>query len=167
MKKQTDPYLRNISEIEIPIGMTALDAAQRTPGPSLIRFYETVADKEQQDYPRLQNYILARGAAVGVDESGRCCHFWAGRELRFVGFLEGQAERRAVVKTRGSIVLHIAGVQDADRLKPVYCHGPNDFSLDKLPGAAEIGKIRYVQNGRAAVAFRREGDDRPLNLDVR
>lgn len=163
-----DQYLRNVSEIKPPLGMTAYDFARVNPGPSLVRTYETVHGQEQGVFPKSREHLLCKGAAVGIDESGRCCHFWPELDLRFVGFLEqGCDETRAVVKTRGSVILKIEGATESDRGRAVYCLGPNSFTLAKVPGAAEIGKIRYVQGDRAAVAFRREGDDRPLNLDLR
>jgi hypothetical protein len=157
--------LRHVSEIEVPLGLTPHDAACLSPGPSLVRTFEFVADSEQKDYPKSGEYILCKGAAVGLDESGQCCHYAPG--LNFVGFLLGQTENRACVKTRDSIVLKIEGVSDEDQRQPVFCSGPNEFTLDRQQGAVEIGKIRFVENGLAIIAFRRFNDDRPLNLDVR
>ena len=48
-----------------------------------------------------------------------------------------------------------------------YVSGPNSFSLNKVPGAGEIGAIRYFCDGKAAIAFRRHDDERSLSLDVR
>lgn len=164
MEKQQDPYMRHVSEIDTTWGTNAFDAALRLPGPSLLRTYECIDDTEQKDFPKSRNHVLCKGAAVGLDESGQCCHMVPG--MKFMGFLEAQTETRAGVRTRGSVVLQIEGVVDSDVKKPVYCSGANDFSLDKKRGSSEIGKIRYIQNGRAAVAFKRFDDDRPLSLDV-
>lgn len=165
MQKHQDPYLRRVSEMDTPCGMNVFDAAMRLPGPSLTRTYESIADTEQKDFQKLADFLLCKGAACGLDESGKCVHMRPG--IDFLGFLEGQNETKAGVRTRGSIMLRIEGLTDADVKKTVYCSGPNDFSLDKKRGSSECGKIRYVQNGRAAVAFRRFGDERPLSLDTR
>jgi len=161
-----DQYLRHVSEIDAPIGMTPHDAARHSPGPSLPRAFEEVRDREQCVYPKSEEYIFCRGAAIGVDEDGQAFHFSPELDHRFVGFLLADVGNRADVQTRGSVVLRIEGATDSDRGKAVYCAGVNSFTLCKGKGAAEIGKIRYVQDGKAAVAFRRQGDERPLNLDI-
>jgi hypothetical protein len=165
MKPFSDPFTRNVKDIKCPLGLSPFDAAKLQPGPSISRTYEQVRDEEQRDYPKQSDLILAAGCAVGLDDNGNAQHFYAGRIDHFIGFLSGQGEKRAAVKTRGSIVLEIKGVTTADRGKPVYCVGPNEFTLKKTAGAAEIGAVRYSQgNSRAAVAFRRYDSDKPLNL---
>ena len=165
MREEKDPYLRKASDVKPPIGMTPLDYAKVSPARSLVRTFESIHDSELKDFPKSRDHILAKGAAVGLDDSGVCSHFAPG--MKFVGLLEGQSDTRAGVRTRGAVVLRIEGATDADRGRAVYCSGCNDFSLDKERGAEEVGKIRYVQSGRVAVAFRRFDDDRPLNLDIR
>jgi len=165
MREQHDNYLRHGSAIVPPIGMTPLDYAKVTPNRSLVRTFEMIHDTEQKDYPKSREHILAKGAACGLDDAGRCSHYQPG--MKFVGFMEGQSDIRAGIRTRGSVVLRIDGATDAYRGRPVYCSGCNSFTLEKQRGAVEIGRIRYVQGGRAAVAFRRFDDDRPLNLDIR
>lgn len=164
-QKSSDPYLRHASDLKPPLGMSASDFARMTPGPSLARTFEMTRDEEQKDYPKSPKLILCRGAAIGLDESGTCTHMAPG--LKFLGFLESQNELRAGLRTRGSVLLTIPGATDKDRGKSICCDGPNSFSMGKKRGAAEIGKVRFVQNGKAAIAFRRYNDDRPLNLDVR
>lgn len=169
MKEQKDPYLRLASEIVCPLGMTPLDAASIQPArtPSLVRTYENINDREEKDFPRSGDEIMAKGAAVGLDKAGYCRHFWPDKDLNFIGFLEGQTGNRAIVKTRGSVVLKIEDATDKDCGRPVYCLGPNSFILSNLPGTALIGAIRFVQvEGRAHVAFRRYNDTRPLILDI-
>ena len=163
---KNDPYLRHISDVDVPIGMTPHDAAKRTGGPSLVRTFEQLRDREQRVYPKNQEYIFCKGASIGVDEDGQAFHFSQELDLRFVGFLLGDTGDRAEVLTRGSVILKIEGATDADRGAVVFCTGVNSFTLRKEKKAAEIGKIRYVQDGKAAVAFRRQGDERPLNLDI-
>lgn len=167
MKAFNDPFLLHISDIKCPLGMTAHDAAKMQPGPGIARTYEQIPDSEQKEYPKSPDFILAAGMAVGVSESGECGHFWANQGQKFVGFLVGSNDRRASVKTRGSIVLKLDGATEKDRGKPVYCTGPNSFSLKRSPGAAEIGIIRYVQGNLAAVAFRRHDSDKPLSLGLK
>lgn len=163
-----DPFLRLTKDVKCPLGLTPHDAARLQPGQSIPRTFEQIDDVEQKNYSKSEEYILAQGAAVGLADNGQCCHFWPGRVSRFVGFLMGSNENRASVKTRGSIVIKIEGTTNADRGKPVYCFGPNNLSLEKAPGAAEIGKIRYVQgNGLASVAFKRYDSDKPLNLSLK
>lgn len=163
-----DPFLRHIKDIKCPLGLTPHDAAKLQPGHSIARSFENIRDQEQKRYPKPDEYILSQGTACGLDDSENCVHFWAGRVPHFIGFLIGSSEREATVKTRGSIVLKIEGATDADRGKPVYCSGPNTFSLENSPGAAEIGRIRYVQdNSLAAVAFKRYDSEKPLNLSMR
>jgi hypothetical protein len=163
-----DIYLRHVDEIFCPLGLTPHDAAAIQPGPSIPRTFETVSDAEQKVYPKSNTSILAKGLPVGLDDAGECHHFYPGKGLRFCGFLTGQTAQQAAVKTRGSIVLRIDGVTDTDndRGKEVYCGGPNIFSLTQQKGGALIGQVRYVQNGRAAVAFRGVDDKRPPNLII-
>lgn len=159
-----DNYLRKVSDIQPILGMTAFDAALRQPGPGINRIYEIVKGSKQQDFPKDKGEILCKGAAVGLDEAGTCRHFSPG--IKFLGFLEGQSESRAGVRIRGAVVLKIEDVMDESRGLPVFTTGPDNFSLKKAHGA-EIGKIRFVQDGRASVAFRRDGDETPLDLNVK
>jgi len=162
---ENDKYLRHVNEIDTPLGMSAYDAVRLSPGPSLVRHYETIDGAEQKDFKKNGDFVLAKGAAVGLDGGGDCCHFAPG--LKFVGFLEGnQNQGRCGVRTRGSVILKVEGATEADRKAPVYVNGPNDFSLERQGGAAEIGRIRFVQDGRAAVFFRSFNDNRPLILEV-
>lgn len=165
MKSFSDPFARNIKDIKCPLGLSPFDAAKLQPGPGISRTFEHVRDEEQKDYPKQKDLILACGCAVGLDDNNNAQHFYAGRIQRFIGFLKGQTENTAAVKTRGSIILKIKGATTEDRGKPVYCIGPNEFSLKKTSGAAEIGAVRYSQgNSRVAVAFRRYDSNKPLNL---
>ena len=168
MRVFQDPFLRHVRDINVPLGLTPHDAARMQPGPGFARTFELIADNEQREYPKSSDLILAGGAAVGIDENGICSHFWAGQGKKFVGFLTGSNENRAVVKTRGSIVLKLDSATQIDRGMPVYCTGPNSFSLKRSQGACEVGIVRYVQgNGRAAVAFRRHDSDKPLPVDLK
>jgi hypothetical protein len=162
-----DPFLRNARDIVCPTGLGPFDAAKITPGYGIMRTFEGIRDKEQRDYPKQSDLILAAGCAVGLDDGGNCQHFYAGRVKHFIGFLVGQTKNRAVVNTCGSVILKLDGVTSADMGKPVYCAGPNTFSLTRSHGAAEMGAIRFVEsNGCAAVAFRRYDSDKPLCLKI-
>lgn len=161
-----DSHIRHTRDFTPPIGMSALDQAKRSPGVCLTRVYEMVKDRSQTTLRKDPDEILASGAAVGIDDEEICRHLQEG--MAFKGFCLGQTEDRAVVQTRGSVILSIPGVTEGDRGKPVYATGPNSFSLRSSDGAVEIGAVRHVEeNGRAAVAFRATGDSKPLDLDVR
>ena len=161
-----DQYLRHIADVKSIPGMTAFDAAMRQPGPSIPRTYEILKGSEQTNFPKPQEVIMAQGAACGVDSGGMLRHFWPGQGLKWAGFLVAQTHDTGSVKTRGSIVLKVETATDENRRRPVYCYGPNEFSIENKPGSVEIGKIRFTQDGRSNVAFRREGDQRPLNLKI-
>lgn len=166
MKKLNDPYLRFTKDITPRIGCTILDEVRLSPGPSLTRAFERIADEEDRRFNRNPATILCKGAALGIDEAGEVGHFWPGRGLKFIGYLEGNAEKELAVKTRGSVVLSIPDASEGNRGDRVYCAGPNTFTLSPTRGAAEIGRVRYWQAGRSTVAFRREGDERPLDLKI-
>ena len=171
---QQDLYLRHTQDFKPRIGFTSLDESQATAGPSLNRTFERLPDPREEImhvFKRDPEEILCKGAACGLDAEGIARHFQLG--LGFLGFVERNVERYSslitdgvCVKTRGAVNLKVEGATDEHRGKPVFCSGPNDFSLEKQRGAAEIGKIRYFQNGRASVAFRRFDDNRPLNLSL-
>jgi hypothetical protein len=146
------------------LGLNPHEAARLQPGRSIPRTFELISDTEQQEFAKPVDLILAKGAAVGLDEINECRHFWPGRGMRFLGFLVGQNENRAAVRTRASVVLKIKGARAEDRGAPVYAEGPNSFSLHKSAGAAEIGLVRFVQDGQTTVAFKRADDLRPLDL---
>lgn len=162
-----DPFLRRTDSIRPRPGCTVFDEIKLQPGPTIPRTFEHVADQKQQQLPKCQDEILTPGAAVGLDEKNVIKHFYKDRNLRFVGFLAGQTELIASVKVRGSILLRLEGVKPEDRGKPVYCSGPNEFSLTPGNGAAEVGVVRYQERDNfAAVSFRRFDDERPLNLKL-
>ena len=162
------PFLRHASNYTPQPGLTALDRARRSPGPSLTRVYEVVKDKETKVLRRDPDEILCKGAAVGqTSESEAVHHFAPG--LKFRGFVDGCVDPdRVVLNSRGSVLLKVSGATDRDLGKVVHCHGPNSFTLVAAAGSAEIGMIRYLtEYGQAAVAFRAHGDERPLDLNVR
>lgn len=168
MSAFNDPFIRIAADIKCPMGMTPHDAAKLQPGKSIARTFEQVDDTEQREYPTSSEMILAQGAAVGLDDDGIAVHFFPGRTNRFIGFLIGSNEARATVKSRGSIVLKIENATLKDIGKPIFCSGPNSFSLHKSAGAAEIGAIRHVEgNGLSSITFRPTGDKKPLNLNVK
>lgn len=164
MKPFTDPFLRKAEDIKCPLGLTPFDAVRIQPGPGLARTFERVRDEEQRDYSKQSDLILSCGCAVGLDDDGNVQHYYAGRVGRFVGFLLAQTASRATVRTRGSIVLKVEGATADDRGAAVYCISPNEFTIKKVRGAAEIGVVRYEQGGRFAVAFRRYDSEKPLDL---
>lgn len=163
-----DPFLRHSSNFKTSPGMTPLDVAHRSPGPSLARVFEVTKDKETLVRRRDPEEILCKGAAAGqTSESEAVHHFAPG--LKFKGFVEGCVDPDCVVlKSRGSVLLKVEGATYRDRGEPVFCHGPNSFTLVAEAGSAEVGRIRYLtESGQAAVCFRTHGDERPLDLDVR
>lgn len=135
---------------------------------SLTRTYELVQKTEQKDFRRKPREFLTKGAAAGADSTGLVSHFWPNKGLVFAGFvIDNYLEvDKVCVKTRGSVVLRIPGSKETDRGKSVFTVGPDAFSLKESPGAIEIGKIRYCQGERCAVAFRPTGDERPLDLSL-
>lgn len=157
-----DPYIRLTKAVTPRAGFTALDEVRATGGPSLTRVYERVPDEKQSRFDRNPEKILCPGAALGRDAAGEVHHYRQG--LKFIGFLIANGESDLAVKVRGSIVLSIPGAFEVNRGDSVYCSGPNTFSLE--PIGAEIGKVRYYQDGRCAVAFRRQGDEKPLDLRI-
>ena len=168
MKKSNlkEDYLILVSESQTTPGANSFDVARAMPGKSLTRTFESIEDETQKDFPKYSDHILARGAICGLDESGNVTHFAPGQ--RFVGILEGQTEKRANVRVRGSVVVRVKGAtSEDDRGKCVYCSDFISFTLQKESGAAEVGRIRFFQEGRAAVAFKRIEDEKPLNLKVR
>lgn len=162
-----DPFVRPASEIPCRLGETPHDASKRMPGKSITRTFEHISDSEQKDYPTSAEFILAQGCACGLDDLGNAVHFWPGRSSKFVGFILGTTTNRVAVRSRGSIVLKLDGATLADTGKPVFCSGPNSFSLTKSPGAAEIGRIRFIAGeGLASISFKRYDSEKPLNLKV-
>jgi hypothetical protein len=164
-KDFVDPFLRTTDGIEAKNGLSAFDVLTRTPGVIIGRSYELVSDSEQKNLPKYETHFLATGAAVAIDEQEKVVNFWPGRG-RFAGFLVGQSRDRATVQTRGSVFLRIAGVQEKDRGRKVYCNSPNSFSLEPLSlNDAEIGIVRFWESENyVAVAFKSENDTRPLDL---
>lgn len=162
--KQHDPYIRYAKDIKPRMGFSVLDEAKAMGGPSLLRVFEETTDQKESRFSRDAETILCQGAAVGADREGVVHHFWPREGLRFIGFLQGQGEKELAVKVRGSILLKIKGASEGSRGDSVYCSGPNTFTLE--PIGVEIGKIRFFQNGHCAVAFKRDGDRKPLNLRV-
>lgn len=163
-----DPYLRHTSDFPRRPGLSALDVAEKTPfAKSLSRCYETIyrGKREKLFYKKDSTYILQKGCAVGLDETGTAQHFKPG--MKFLGLVEGQDLDRVCVRTRDSVILRIPGTSDdTDRGRSVYCHGPNDFSLEPREGSAEIGQVRFVQGEMVAVFFKKYNDDRPVDLVV-
>ena len=128
------------------------------------RTYEMVSDQQQREFPKASGATVLKGQAVALDQDGHVVPFAPGG--RFLGFCTGQTATKCAVQVRGSIVLLLRGVTEDHAGTPVFCDGPNSFSIEKRRGSAEVGKVRYSQNERCAVAFRREGDEKPLNLRV-
>jgi hypothetical protein len=162
-----DHFLIHSKDVTPRLGCTFLDEMKLRGGQSLARKWESVQDAQEQQFKRDPLAFLCQGAAMGLSEKENIAvHYWAGRNLKFIGFLIGQAETGAVIKTRGSVVLLVPGAIEGDRGRSVFCTAPNAFSLSRASGAAEIGQIRYVQNGHCAVAFKRADDEKPLDLSL-
>ena len=125
--------------------------------------------KRKKIFPKYENHFMAQGAAIGLDQAGKIVHYYAGRGIRFAGFLIHQTLNKAVIKSRGSAFLKLEGVSPEDRGQRVFCSAPNQFSLKPSSNDdAEIGKIRFMERANfAAVAFKGENDSRPLNLKVK
>lgn len=168
MKGFNDEFLRLTDGItHTPNCIPPFDFVQSQPRPSLIRVHEYIPDRKQTDLPKYTNMVLCQGAPCGLDQDNRVVHFYANRGLKFCGFLEGQTIDRAAIWVRGSVVLDIPGADDSKhRGCAVYCTSPTEFSLSAKRGAAEIGKIRFVQNGRSHVFFKQEDDKAPCYLVV-
>lgn len=162
---QEDPYVLFEKDIKPRPGFSVIDEARLIPRCSISRTYELMLDVAQVHRKRIPGVILCPGAACGINSDGHVTHFWPGQDLEFLGFLVAQGDERMVsVKTRGSLILKLPSAEPGNK---VYCQGPDIFSLTETPGSAEIGKIRYCRgDDRCAVAFKREGDSRPLDLDL-
>lgn len=169
MKKEilnsgNDPFLTLIKDIKPRPGFSPLDEYRMSPRKSISRAYELTDFSEQIQRKSQEGFILCCGAAVGLNSDGRICHFWPNIGLKFAGFLIASGDNCEVsIKTRGSVILSLPGAHPGDS---VFCFGPDSFSLTETPGSALIGKVRFCQGDRAAVAFRRSNDTRPLNLDI-
>lgn len=163
-KEPIDSYIRYAADVAPRMGFTVLDEVKATGGPSLVRTFEEIKDQKQSRFTRDPETILCPGAGLGVDPAGVVHHFWKGQGLKFIGFLVANGDKELAVKVRGSIILKIEGASEGSRGDSVFCSGPNEFHLE--PIGPEIGKVRFFQNGRCAVAFRREGDEKPLDLRV-
>lgn len=132
--------------------------------------------KALREYPRSYETTIKRETTAFFDEGletpNGACLFEKDQKVapympgcKFLGFVAGNIdEGRAVVNTRGAVVLKIAGATDEDRGRTVYATGENAFSLKK--GGVPIGMIRHCENERCSVAFKRPGDERPLDLIV-
>jgi len=164
-----DKYLRKTDGIKARPGFNSFDELKTQPSPSLLRSFEAVKDQEEKDFPKYENHFMAQGAAIGLDQAGKIVHYYAGRGIRFAGFLIHQTLNKAVIKSRGSAFLKLEGVSPEDRGQRVFCSAPNQFSLKPSSNDdAEIGKIRFMERANfAAVAFKGENDSRPLNLKVK
>jgi len=128
----------------------------------IVRTYETGIDQKSSTFQRPESVSPSKGEAL-FEIDGQLVPFSKG--ANFAGFSEGTYSDGKICSTvRGAVVLRISGATDADRGKTVYASGENSFSLKK-PGV-EIGKIRHVENERAAIAFKRPEVERPLNLVV-
>jgi hypothetical protein len=158
-----DPYLIIANSIKPRVGFTIIDEAKTILRKTIGRYFETRPDQEERKYRRNPLIIPNVGAAAGIDESGLLMHFWAGYGLRFIGFIISIGDDLVAVRTRGSVFLTLPGAKPG---QTVFCLGSNCFSLTPAPGAVEIGRVRFVEGkSRAAVAFKSEGDSRPLDLD--
>lgn len=164
--QQHDEYSVYAKDINPRPGLTPLDEFKLQGGKSILRAYEQVRDVEERLFPRDPLTILAQGAALGQDEHGTVTLYRPNRNQKFLGFLRANSENQVAVMVRGSVVLRIPGVSENHVGRCIYVHGPNKFSLTEGQGSALIGQIRYIQGNRCAVAFKREGDQRPLNLTV-
>jgi len=168
MKKEiltpgNDPFLTLIKEIKPRPGFSPLDEYRMSPRKSITRSYELVNFSEQIRRKSLEGVILCAGAGCGLNSVNQVCHYWPGLNLDWLGFLIAIGDIEVAVKTRGSVILNLPEARSGDS---VFCSGPDSFSLTETPGSAQIGKVRFCQGNRAAVAFRRSGDERPLNLEI-
>jgi len=161
-------YTVHVSSLTPPMGLSPLDHYRRTPGHSLPRTYEMTNDTEEKSFPKDPDLLFVKGVAMGRTKDGAACPFEVGNTIEFIGFLIGQTDTSCIIKTRGSAVLRVDRLSGFDHGRPVFVIGPNQFSLDGETGGVEIGSVRYTEDDRrAAVAFRRTGDPRPLSLAVR
>lgn len=168
LKTIHDPYLRYVRDYNPTPGFTAFDYAKRQPTKNcFIRTYE-IDGVEWSSFSKSPEVVLAQGAACGIDKNGVCQHFWLNRGLKFVGFLGGQTETEARVMTLGVIELRFGSIDYSkiEKGAPVFCLAPNEFSLCGRDGAPIIGVVTIVrvQENCVKVAFRKEGDMRPLGI---
>lgn len=165
--KIRDPYIVYAKDVKPRAGYSVLDEAKTMPRVSIARTYETIAGEEQGIFKRDPSTVLCPGAAIGRHRQTKTItHFSAGEDLDFLGFLIANGDKETAVRVRGSALLLIPDLTSEDIGRPVYCTGPNEFSLEKSRGAACIGGIRYIEGRRAAVFFKRFDDERPLDLNI-
>lgn len=162
---EEDPYITYERDVKVPLGLSVEQAVRQIPRINISRTYESINDTEQVDRKRLKDEILCPGAACGISADGLVRHFFPDRDLSWLGFLIALGDNGVVcVRTRGSVILHLPGAVRGQR---VFCSGPDKFSLIETKGSVEIGLVRHISEAvKAAVAFKRAGDSRPLNLDV-
>jgi len=117
-------------------------------------------EARRQIFTRDPDYLLCRGAAVGLCNDGLVRHVlpenYEKRSQRFTGFmLTNQYPNRSVVVIEGAYMLQVIGLKGNDKGKPVYAVGPNQFSMDQSKGL-KIGYVDFVQpdqRNQASVAF--------------
>jgi hypothetical protein len=130
-----------------------------------------VGEKEQREYLRLAGEVYPPGAALGRDADG--VHPFA-PGMEFAGFVIGTTDKHVVAVTRGMVNLKIEGATSADRKKPVYCLGANEFSLSETKGASPMGLFFYLEPKPAwvttaplsTIKFKRHDDTKPLDLNL-
>lgn len=170
MKGFTDPFLRTTDGLERSpvIGLSPFDYLMQKGGPEFPRMM-SVGGYENDHFKKYPNQRLAKGSAVSLDENHKLVHFWPGRGLRFVGFLNAQNADEGGVRVRGVVELPIEGVTEKHRGEKVFCSGPDLFHLDNRSGAACIGRVAHVREdkpGWANVFHKRFDDERPIDLTL-
>jgi len=161
-------YTTPASSVTPPLGMSALDHYRRTPGASLPRTFEMIRDNEERTFQKSPDFFVTAGVVMGMGVDGLARPYEPGQTNEVLGILVGDTGNACTIKTRGSVILTLDGLDGLDHGKPVFVLGPDAFTLDGDLGGTEFGAIRYAESARrAAVAFRRSGDSRPLSLDVR
>ncbi len=166
-----DPYVRYTSTIEVPLGLSVVDAARSSPGPSLVRSFEFGEDPRCRKLHRHPDELLCKGAAAGLDHQGIARHLWVGKNMKgFIGFIEGNLDGdKVLVRIRGAVFIKVAGVSDQHHGHRVYALGPNEFALDEGQGGYLMGVVRFAQPDRkdlASVAFRAFDDKGLLDLKI-
>lgn len=166
-----DPYLISAFSIEVPLGLTVVEAAKLILKPLFVRTREIGKRDRFGRNLRDNDEFLSPGAAVGVDCNGLARHIWPWQNLRgFIGFVEENVDKgMIVIWERGEVILNIEGIKPQDQGRTVYALDLNTFILDKKVGGLEIGVIHFVlpdQKDLASVAFKPFNDREPLDLHV-
>lgn len=165
-----DPFLRRKQDYKPIPGLSFVDQARMSPGPSIPLSVELGgSDARQRSIPRDQDELLCAGACCGIDRNGIVRHLQPGL-VGFVGFAAGNEEGNLVcVRYRFRAFLQVPDATVADRGKEVFATGPaGPFTIQRTSGAYRVGFMRFKEpdSDRCSVAVVSYDDDCPRDLKI-